>query len=693
MGTDQTIVQDFDNYYEESYSVWNDFYPHAEEDLKYFLGDQWDSREKRTLHDEGRSAFVFNYVRRTIQMVSGYQRKNRLSSVVVPVEDSDQQTADQLSQLLLYSMNYGNGYQMISDCFGGALKTGWNLLSLYMDYRDDPIDGDIRFSRIPYNGFICDPYFSNLDFSDCNYIMFRKYISLEQAQSMLPEKKRELARLHKAGWSRDDKFTWLPYQRQPGGQDMLAYNEMWQQKWKTVPMIVDMESGEFMEWEGPEDRIGSFLELYDNLRVVQRPKRYVEKYVIVNDQYIQKEVNPYGLNEYPFVPFVSIFEPETDQWELKVQSLTRCIKDPQKEANKRRSQMIDMLDSQLNSGWIAEEDSVINPRSLFQTGQGKVVWKKQGTNPGALEKIPPAQIPPSMFQLQELFNRDMVEIAGVNDASFGISESGQESGVLMMLRQGSALVNLQDLFDNLRHSQKTVSQKVLKLIQTWSPRKVQRIINEIPTQQFYNREFTKYDVSIQEGILTDTQRQMYFRQLLDLKAAGAPVTGEMLAEAAPIQGKTKYIRQVQELEQQQAQAAQQQQQIQQQLLDSQSKSAQAKAISDIALSKERFTRAVANLGLQEERNSEAVQNRAQSALDRAKAMKELEAMDDERLLKYLQIVRLMEERSQMEEGMAKREDVMIAEQSEKLNSAFPEVDVMQNTPQLQASGIAENIPM
>lgn len=672
MQQDQSIIRDFDGLYNESYYAWDAFYPEAERDLRFFLGDQWSEQEKRQLFQEGRNTFVFNRVRRNINMITGYQRKNRLSSVVIPIENSDQKTADQLSQLLLYVMNYGGGYQMISDCFGGALKTGWNLCNTWLDYRDDPVNGDVKFGRDPYNGFITDPYFFRLDWSDCSYVIKRKYLGPDQVASLLPDMKDEVWDMYKVGWERDDKFTWLPYQRQPNGQDLMAYNEFLLQKWKAVPLLVDMETGEHMEFDVPKERQKMMLALHPNLKIVDKQKRYIERHIIVNDVVMKSDENPFGLDEYPFVPFVAIWEPESDQWGLKMQSLVRCMRDPQREANRRRSQMIDILDSQINSGWIAEENSVINPRSLFQASQGKVIWKREDAQPGAIEKIPPAQIPPSMFQLQELFDKDMMEIVGVNDASFGTTENAGESGIMMMLRQGAAIVNLQDVFDNLRFAQKNLSKKVLKLIQTWTPEKVKRILNEDPTPEFYNRDFTKYDVDIQEGMLTDTQKQMYFRQLVDLKQLGAPVSGEMLAEAAPIQGKSKYIEQIAEMEQQQAQQAQEQKKIQDQVLQTQSQAAQAKAISDIALSKERFTRAVANMGLQEERNSEAIQNRAQAALDRVKAMKELESMDDDRLLKYMSIVGMMEQMNKVEEQKNKAEDIAVTEQSEKLNAAFPQ---------------------
>lgn len=666
MSNDLDIIRDFDTYYNEAYYSWDPFFPEAERDLRFYLGDQWDEREKRQLFQEGRSTFVFNRVRRNINMITGYQRKNRLSSVVVPVEDSDQKTADQLSKLLLYVMNYGEGYQVISDCFAGAMKTGWNLMDIWVDYRDDPVNGDIKFGREPYNGFIIDPYFTKKDFSDVGYVLRRKYLNPDHVASLLPGQEDEIYALYRMGWERDDKFTWLPYQRQPNGQELMAYNEMTMQKWKNVPMLVDMETGETTEFDMDRESVKIFLEQYPQLKVVKKPKRYIEKHIIVNDKVMSTEIDPYGLNEYSSVPFMAIFEPESDQWGLKVQSLIRCMVDPQREANRRRSQMVDILDSQINSGWIANENSVINPRSLFQSSQGKVIWRREDAPPGALEKIPPAQIPPSMFQLQEMYDRDMVEIAGINDAAFGQTENAGESGVMMMLRQGASLVNLQDIFDNLRYSQKMVSQKVLKLIQTWKPSKVKRILGEEPTQEFYNEEFTKYDITVQEGVLTDSQRQMYFRQLVDLRQLGAPVTGEMLAKAAPIQNKSEFNEELAQVEQQQAQQAQEQQKIEQQVLSAQMQQSQAKAISDIALGKERFTRAVANNSLADERAAAAVEDRADAALQRAKTVKELQTIDDDRLVKYLGIIRMMEEMSKKDEAEIKEADVAVAAKGQEI---------------------------
>ena len=672
--TDNAIVREYDEQYNEAYYAWNPFFPLADRDLRFYLGEQWDEQERQKLFEEGRNAYSFNLIRRNINLLTGYQRKHRLSSVVTPIENSDQAGADELSELLLYAMSKGEGYKCISEAFGGALKTGFNLLDIWMDYRDDPINGDIRFGRTPYNGFITDPYFTQLDFGDCSYVIKRKYLSVQQAKSLLPGQEKDIDMLAKLGWSRDDKFTWLPYQRQPNGEGFLAYNEFYKQGWEKVPVIVDRETGEFTEWEGDKEGLKMYIQAYPQLEVVKRPKKYIECHIIINDQFMRTERNQYGLNEYPFVPFVGLFEPESELWALKMQSLVRCQIDPQREANRRRSQMIDILDSSINSGWIAKKSSVVNPRSLFQSSQGKVIWKEDGTEPGDIERIQPAQLPQGMFELQKQFDQDIMTICGVNDANFGITENAQESGIMMMLRQGASIVNLQDIFDNLRYAQKLISKKALKLIQTWKPEKVKRIINREPTPQFGNKDFIKYDINIQEGVLTDDQRQIYFRQLVDLQQLGVPVTGQMLAEAAPLQGKTEYNEQIKKVEEEQAKQAQAQQQVQQQILHSQMEYNKASSIEKIAGSKERFTRAVANMGLEDERAARAIDDRASAALDRVKAIKELSTMDDETFLKYLQFINMLEEKSRQQEKQVKADDVTVSARGEE--AATPQMPLI-----------------
>ena len=661
--TGQEIRNWYDDSYNKNYYAWNDFYPFADRDLRFYLSDQWDEAEKQAMFQDGRSTFVYNYVRPKINMVSGYQKKHQHSSVVIPVESKDQATADQLTKLLLYVMQNSDGYEMISECFRGGLITGWNLMAIWKDYRDDPVDGDIRFGRIPYNGFIASPYFVQRDMSDASNICRRNYLSLEMTQSLLPKHKKELDLLYKIGWERDDKFTWLPYQQQPNGQKMMAYDEFWVQGWETKKYIQNVITGQRIPYLNSDSDY--FLYSDPNNVLLDITERYVDQHVIVNSQHIHTERNPYGLNEYPFVPFFTIFEPESSDYTLKVQSLVRVMIDPQREANRRRSQMIDIVESQINSGWIAEEDAVVNPQSLYKTSQGQVIWKKRGGQPGNLEKLQGADIPQGFFQLNSIHDQDIGAVANISDELMGQQDNEQDSGLKVMLRQGASLVGLQDVFAGLRFSQECVSKKVLKIIQTWSPEKIKRIINEEPTEALREKQTMKYDIAVQEGVLTDTQQQIFFRQLLVLKEAGEPVPPGLLAKIAPLQGKTEYMQAMDEFNKQQQQAQEKAASIEMEKLRTEAELYQSQAINNIASAKERFTRAVANMGLEDERASKAVENRSDAVLRQAQAVKELEAMDDDKIIKLLQVFSTMEEISRLREAELKADDVEISKKADQ----------------------------
>lgn len=657
--TGQEIVAAWDDAYNKDWYAWNGLIPACETDMEMFLGNQWQDNEKRALLQEGRSPRVYNFIRPKINMVSGYQKKFRQSSVVVPTEMQDQKPSDQLSKMLLYVMQFGDGYECISDNFRGALITGWNLLSIWKDYRTDPVNGDIRFTRIPFNGFICDPYFSKKDFSDCAHILRRNYLSLEQTISLLPEFREELEDLYRVGWERDDKFNWLPYQQQPNGQRMLAYDEFWVQGWEQKKFLYNVSTGETYDYLGQESEYILYSD--PNIELIERTEQYVDQHIIVNNCYITTVRNPYGLNEYPFVPFFCLFEPESPDFILKIQSLVRTMIDPQRDANRRRLQIIDIVESQINSGWMAEEDSVANPQNLYQTSQGKVVWKKPGLAPGAIERLQAAQIPPSFFDLNNLHDQDIGTVANISDELLGQASNDQDSGLKVMLRQGAALVGLQDVFDNLRFAQECVSKKVIKLILTWSREKMRRIMNEEPDERLANIDVSKYDIAVQEGVLTNSQQQLFFRQMLDIKAIDPDaVPPGFLAKIAPLQGKTEYLQALDEYNKQQQQAMAQQQQIQNQQMAVQSELIQSQSIANMAAAKERFTRAVANMGLEDERASKSVDNRADATLKRMQAAAQLDAMDDDKLMKYLDVFMKLEQVNAAEERLLKADDVSIS---------------------------------
>jgi hypothetical protein len=247
------------------------------------------------------------------------------------------------------------------------------------------------------------------------------------------------------------------------------------------------------------------------------------------------------------------------------------------------------------------------------------------------------------------------------------SATDEKAGILSMLRQGAGLTTLQHFFDNLDQSQKLLGQIFLEGIQKcWSPGKVQRITGKPPTTQFYSKAFGKYDVNVELGVLTESQRQMQFQQLLYLRETGIPVPPDILLESATLQRKTDLIQALQKQEQQSAEQAQQKMQLEMQLLQAQVRSMQAEADANMGLGIERVSRVRENKEMAVERRAKAIADLDRAAADRAKAVKELESMDMESVHKSLQIMQLMKQQ-QMESA-----DRLKAQEEQEAARAVPQ---------------------
>jgi hypothetical protein len=221
-----------------------------------------------------------------------------------------------------------------------------------------------------------------------------------------------------------------------------------------------------------------------------------------------------------------------------------------------------------------------------------------------------------------------------------------QSGILSMLRQGAGLTTLQILFDHLDQAQKLLGNICVELIQNnYTPGKVRRIIQEEPTQEFYNRAFMKYDAAVEEGLNTTTQKQMQFAQLLQLKQIGLPIPFDQLLEASSLQNKDKLMKSLAMQEQIQQQQAQQQAQLQSQMLQSQIQDTQARAMANQGLGMERLSRMEENRALAVERLAEAQKDRDMGVYDRIRAAKELTDIDLKQLEKALNLIKILQEQT------------------------------------------------
>ena len=406
--------------------------------------------------------------------------------------------------------------------------------------------------------------------------------------------------------------------------------------------MIDRVTGEQKPWKGDQKRLALMQRFFPNLAVIEGYYKTVEYNIIVENRLLYSGLDPWGIEEYPFVPWYCVFEPSYDLYQWKYQSLGRIMRSPQEEHNMRKSKLLDIMDSQIGSGWKAKSGAVSNPKSLFQSGQGKVVFFNPGFELSDAERIEAPNIPEALFQLQDSFEAD---IKGMVDlTALGNDQTDRMSAALFKMKQSMAAMQLGPIIENFRTAQYLLSKKVLKMIQNYTPEKVQRIIKQEPTPEFHNNTFLEYDVDIVPALMSDNQQQQAFLQAWAMKAGGVQVPDKMLWKLAPFPIEKEFQ---QEMEEQQKAA---QEQAKQEMEDKKqvNELLQAKAFTDTALGQERLSKIKYDAALSEERLAAAQEERSRSVLNDVRAAKEIQELEIKNADSILAIIRGIREEERLD---------------------------------------------
>ncbi len=577
------MKKDFDEFYNEASSLWATWLTEQTINMKFYLGDQWDANDKKYLDKFRRAVLVFNKIRRIVHMLSGYQRKNRLALVAHATIDEAAPLANDMSDVLMWVMQQG-GYHTMSAAFSGMLKTSLNFVEPYMDYSSDPVSGDIKFKRIPYNAILIDPYTTEQDLSDCGYILSRRYATKEMAQMIIPSAEKKIETIQPS--SGDGKFVQFVKR---GRQEGYYIDELCKAVMKNRKLMVNIQSGEYHNWNKSVAEYKIFVNannLTDKYKLVNFPLQEITKIMYVNGEKVSED----ELDFFPYVPIWGFFNPEYSDKSLALQAIVQSLRDPQTEINKRRSKMLDIIDNQIASGWVAQEDALVNAKSLERTGTNQVVLVKRNHSVQEVQKLPSTDIPSGLFQLNQLFEKDIMDIPGANSEMFGQPSKDylQEASLLAKMRESAGLTIFQDLFDSYRLSKKMLGNILVKMIQdNFSPAKIAQILGHQTHTAFFDKKFAKYDIIPQEAMLTDTQRELFYTQLLMLKKLGAPINWQTIIEASPIQGQAKLRQSVEQATEAQARAAKEEEANRVEM----NRLLQTKAMSNIAVSEEKKAKA------------------------------------------------------------------------------------------------------
>ncbi|HET7336301.1 MAG TPA: hypothetical protein VFJ23_00240 [Candidatus Nitrosotalea sp.] len=648
---DLSLKQKRDKNYSDCINILQTQWYQADLDQRFALGDQdiWGMLFPG-ISTFRRKMFNFNLINAHLQMISGYQRRNRKSTICIPLKNAQQKTADQLTKCLFHIYNRSGAYQVFSDAFEqGALTQGLGFISHYISYTDDPISGDICHRYIDMKSCLFDPYFRKHDMSDARYFWTRQFFDRQEAADLYPDLRDEILSLP-AGTYRDDKFYYMPEVYQIQFPNLIAFDEYWYLSNRECEFLVDIETEETQEFTGDSKTLKQIMQMFKGrLKVVKGVKPTVRRTIIVNDKVLVDEPNPYKIDRYPYVPVLAYFTPDTPYYAYKFKGVVRDLRDAQYLFNRRKVTDLDILESQ-QQGIKMKQGSLVTPDDSMNTGNGRVLVldkKAQMTDVEQMQIIPPS---PVMLEMENMLQDVMNRISGVNETMLG-ADINDKAGIISMLRNSAGITTLTRLFDQFDETQRLCGEIDIEMTQknyTWG--KIRQIIGEEPTSEFDDKAFLKYGCKIIQGGLTETQQQLQLQQLLAFREqTQIPIPARVIIEASTLQNKDELIKAIEQEQQAQAQQQQQMAQLQMQQMQIDNMTKMGYAHSQDALAAERMAKIETDRAVAEDKLKRAQQEDTHSLLNLIKGIKELEGMDIQHLQDRLNIVKAINEDIQQQE--------------------------------------------
>lgn len=507
----------------------------AKEDYSFVEGyGQWNTQQREELLRQNRPALVMNSILPTINLISGQERASRLGTTYKPRGFDDDRFSQMANMAYRYASDASELPFNVSDAFNDMVICGRGWLGVFMDFmREDEPLGELKIQRIHPLTMFWDDNAQRYDKQDANYLIWAKWISEDILRIYYPSAMEDV---HHG--------EWLNMPADLIGEDTLDKNwrdkrmgkvrllEFWYKVPKSVAFMITPSGVQRFESQRAAKEARDLMTLMATRQFAQVPDMDILERVIRDTRVahvtywriLRDMPSPYGHNLYPFIPLTAY------AFDEKVMGVVRSLKDPQREKNKRWSQMLHMINTMAKGGWKIPKRSVSQEvLNKWSTEAGKPgFWFEYNPIAGEPKEIAGQNIPTSFVSLMQLAEDEVRKTSGAIQELLGLARAGDQSGRAIQTLQASGATILAPLFDSHVRSQKLTGHQVIELIgQYYPPEKLIDIlgiagINQLKISEEEIFEFAeralkaKYNTVVDVTPLLGSDRERQFNQALSL---------------------------------------------------------------------------------------------------------------------------------------------------------------------------------
>jgi len=501
----------------------------ALEDFNFRNGEQWTKEEKEVLAAQNRPALTFNLIKSSIDLLIGMSEESSKNYRCSPVEKTDGFLSEVLNDIMewVYDSNSFSIEQVAALEAAAICGRGY----VAVDFVPDPKRfGDIKLSLVdvPVHEIHFDPACRRVGLSDASYICWDKWLSKEDFKIRYP----------KVSNMKIDAIVENGLAGMPDGLSLAGNNSLdgieaavstdtsdydvpldvnYYDKIKNMIRIVHMEYWEnYKRFFGYNPETDSFEE-FDGKKLkqikVDYESTFEEEFVyetlmdkkvkwlqFVGEDILYDDDSPLPYPGFSICNMIAYRDPSGRT--NNHFGVVRLMKDPQKEVDKRWSQVLNILNNQVQAGVYAETDAFVDDKqaeaSMKETGSVTYV------TPGALSgnKFKERDVPqfPNAVMQMEQFSQDILKkITGINPDLLGQDRGRQEPGVVVRLRQQQGLTLLKPLFNNYDNMKKSIFKRMLAIIMKYMPdEQIMRILGQND----------RYQIDKKQGIIFDKQAKL-----------------------------------------------------------------------------------------------------------------------------------------------------------------------------------------
>ena len=523
----------------------------GEENWRFYLNDQWDAEDRASLREKGRFCLTINEVKPLVNLLTGFQKQNITDPIIKPFEASDDKSAEVANICLKHVLNKNNYEDEKSDVFMDQVIPGRGVFHVRWD-DENADEGDIKVEQMMWDKPKFGPHIKK-DARDLEYVVLTDKLSKYKINRLYPDKADEIT-----AWIGSDTDVAPHVQPLPGhsfdfdskktlpmedgkeehlliAQKNIMVFELWRKEYRRVP-VVTRKSDAFVEdlsvldVTAKEAKAVGAMEGFDLVYKIAIDMRVtkVAGQVLLDDEII---------DESDF----EVFPVYADKYKDMFQGWVEILKDPNRELNKRQSQLSDAMVS-MNGARFIKRGS-FTPDELKKYEAHGSEWNKAFITEDSSDKSPVVreeqlQVPSLLVNMAEYSSQKIRDISNMRDVA-GLAGQGSSnmSGRALIIQRRTMMAGNDYLFDHMAATERRVARRIIQLIQEhYSIERMARIIQPNNNERMQegqpaitiqdiqafkeNKDLTKYDIVIEESQHSRSLRDIIFNTMVEMMGQG-----------------------------------------------------------------------------------------------------------------------------------------------------------------------------